>query len=205
MAQVDTDHYNKKGYDTLARFASYWYQIDILRKLDSRSILEIGVGNMFLAEYLKKRGMNIDTMDFDESLNPSICGDIRQIPIEDNTYEAVVVFEVLEHIPYEDVKKALSEVYRVSSRNVVISIPDCERVYSYNITLPKIGLIKGIITLPRRVPLVHTFNGEHYWELNKEGFSRSSFEKLLLECGFTIENTFRPLTNTYHRFYVLSK
>ncbi|MFC4767577.1 glycosyltransferase [Effusibacillus consociatus] len=44
-----------------------------------------------------------------------IVGDIRNIPVEDNTYEQVIVpGYLLEHLPYHDIGKALRECFRIT-------------------------------------------------------------------------------------------
>ena len=53
--QVDSDHY-KKRYDSKGRFISYWHQASQIMELGVGSILEIGVGNSFLSNYLRKYG-----------------------------------------------------------------------------------------------------------------------------------------------------
>ena len=68
------------GYDDLERFISYFYQIDIVRKLKSNKVLEVGIGNKTVANYLLRSGINIDTCDFDKELNPDYVADIRDLP-----------------------------------------------------------------------------------------------------------------------------
>jgi len=112
--QVDPDHYFKPSYDSKGRFISYWHQINELIKLKPTSILEIGIGNGLVANYLKQRGYNLTTMDIDPRLNPDKVGSVTNIPFPDESFEVVACFEVLEHLPYEQFSKALSEIHRVS-------------------------------------------------------------------------------------------
>jgi hypothetical protein len=51
--QVEPAHY-LKSYDTKGRFISYWHQIDEIFKLSPENVLEIGIGNRFVSDYLKK-------------------------------------------------------------------------------------------------------------------------------------------------------
>ena len=86
-------------------------------------ILEVGIGNAFVSDYLKKIGYHVTTCDFDERLKPDIVADIRELAIMDRDFDIVTAFEVLEHIPFEDFDKTLKKLKEVSSKFVVISLP----------------------------------------------------------------------------------
>lgn len=47
---------------------------------------------------------------------------IDDIPEEDNSYDVVTCFEVLEHIPEQYVDKVISELYRVAKKYVVVIV-----------------------------------------------------------------------------------
>lgn len=51
-------------------------------------------------------------------------GDIRKLPFADGEFDTVTAFEVLEHI--DDVDAAISELSRVTTKNILLSVPDCE-------------------------------------------------------------------------------
>lgn len=104
--QVPKEHYIGK-YDDLMRFISYYYQIDLIRKLNPDSVLEIGIGNKTVSNYLQQNEIKIETCDFDKELKPDYIADIRDLPFKDNSYSAVIACEVLEHLPWKDVDKAL--------------------------------------------------------------------------------------------------
>ncbi len=201
--QVEPSQYFRKEYDSKERFISYWHQISEIRKLEASSILEIGIGNGLVSNYLKKRGLKVTTMDIDERLNPDKVGSVLNIPFPDEYFEVVACFEVLEHLPYEDFSKALSEIYRVSNKYAVLSLPDCTKAYRVDIQIPKIGELKRLIPLPRLKPPKHEFNGEHYWEIGKAGYLLQKVMGEIQTTGFEIKKTYRVFEIPWHRFFVL--
>lgn len=108
--QVEPNHYFNKSYDTKERFISYWHQVNGVVRLEPDSVLEVGIGNGFVSKYLKERGINITTLDFDRKLNPDTVGSVLDIPLEDNSFDIVACYEVLEHLPFENFNKALAEI-----------------------------------------------------------------------------------------------
>ncbi len=203
--QVKSDHYYNINYDTKERFCSYWHQIQEVFLLKPRKVLEIGIGNGFVSNYLKKRGINVTTLDIDEELKPDIVGSVLDIPFNDSSFEVVICCEVLEHIPYEAIPKALSEISRVSEQYVILSLPDVDRVYRIYLHIPKIGVIKKLIPLPRIKKPVHRFNGEHYWEIGKTGYPLRKVINDIQKQNLQLQKTYRVFEAPYHRFFVLRK
>ncbi len=203
--QVHFEHYFKKSYDTKARFISYWHQIDEIVQINPTTILEIGIGNGFVSDYLKKRGYNIKTIDIDERLKPDYIGNVLNLPFDDSSFQVVSCCEVLEHIPYENFKTALSEIYRVTNNYAIISIPDVTRAYRLDIQIPKIGEITKLIVLPKRKKIIHKFDGEHYWEIGKKNYPLNKIINDINLSGFTVLKTYRIFEFTYHRFFILKK
>lgn len=206
--QIDSARYNK-GYDDLFRFISYHAQIDLIVQHRPEKMLEIGKGNGFVSSYIKNLGIAIDTCDFDERLNPTIVADVRQLPIQDNTYDLVTAFEVIEHIPWEDVPTALAEIARVATGRVIISIPYSSTGFEWICKFPGIETLTGkkYIDLFVRIPLFfrkHIFYGQHYWEMGKREFPISKI-RALFETHFVIEREFSPPLNKFHYFFVLRK
>lgn len=200
-------YYDK--YDNVKRFISYFYQIDIVRELNPQKTLEIGIGNKTTTNYLKQRGMKIDTCDFDKELEPDYVADIRKLPFKNKSYDLVMACEIIEHIPWEDVEKALNELHRVSKKHVIISIPYSSIGFEFIFKVPLVSKIlkKPFLNLFFRIPyffLGIKFSGEHYWEMGRKNYSkrkiRSTFKK-----HFKIVKEVRPILNSYHHFFVLEK
>ncbi len=208
--QVEPNHYFNKSYDSKGRFISYWHQINEIIKLNPKTVLEVGVGNGFVSKYLKEkylkeRKVNILTLDIDKRLNPDVVGSVLNMPFSNESFDVVACYEVLEHIEYKDFNKALSEIFRVSRAYAILSLPDVNRVYRLNVQIPKIGEVKWLIPLPRLRKPAHNFDGEHYWEIGKAGYSLSKIINEIQKAGFKIEKTYRVFENPYHRFFILRK
>jgi ubiquinone/menaquinone biosynthesis C-methylase UbiE len=203
--QVNSSHYVDISYDTKERFISYWHQIFEIRSMAPQTILEIGIGNGFVAQYMKRLNYNITTVDIDMHLNPDIVASVSAMPFQSNIFDLVACFEVLEHLPFEYFILSLKEIYRLSKCHVVLSLPDVQRVYPVYIKIPKLGEIKKLISLFRIRKLKHEFNGEHYWEIGKGDYPLKRILKIIREVKFNISYTYRIFENPYHRLFILTK
>jgi hypothetical protein len=201
--QVEPNQYYAQKYDSKERFISYWYQIRAIRRLDVSSLLEVGVGNRFLTDYLRKRGMQLCTLDIEPRLLPDCVGSASRLPFCDNSFEAIACFEVLEHLPYELLGTILGEFRRVARRDVVLSLPDYERAYQFHVQLPKVGDIRSLIPAPRLRKPVHRFDGEHWWEIGRQPYLLDRVIARMNEAGFDVLETYRLPEHQYHRFFVL--
>lgn len=202
---VDPSQYFRIEYDAKVRFISYWHQINEVMALSLAPVLEIGIGNAFVANYLKQKGINITTMDIDERLRPDSVGSLLSIPFPDGVFKVVTCFEVLEHLPYEDFSKALSEIYRVSDEYAILSVPDASGAHRVEIWIPKLGVFKRLIELPWIKGSKHVFDGEHHWEIGKHSYPLRRIVSDMRKVGFEVEKTFRVFEHPYHRFFKLKK
>ena len=197
-----TKSYKFHNYDYKDRWISYWYQIDEVLKLEPKTVLEIGIGNGTVAEYLKKQGLEVKTLDINKDLNPDFSASVLEMPLDNNSFDVILCAEILEHLPFEDFEKALLELKRVSKKNIVLSLPHFGPPIKISFKIPLIKEIKISFKIPfyRK----HQFNGEHYWEIGKKGyFSRKI--KNIIKKHFKIRKEFIPFENQYHHFYILKK
>ena len=203
--QVRPDHYYNTGYDDKPRFVTYWYQIQEILLVEPSEVLEIGIGNSFISKYLRERSIKVVTLDIDKRLEPDIAGSVLNIPFQDKSFQVVAGYELLEHLPYEDVPKALAEMSRVSKEYIILSLPSANRVYRVYIHIPKVGEIKKLVPLPRMKKPIHRFDGEHYWEIGKAGYPLKRIVDDMQNEGLKLERTYRVYENPYHRFFILRK
>jgi len=204
--QVQRELYFRPGYLSPARFASYGYQLREIMSLKPETILEVGIGNGLMSYLLRKVGLKVTTLDFDESLEPDVVASVTDMPLDDNSFDVVACFEVLEHFPFAGFAKALCEICRVSRRMAVISLPDHTlRFYRIEFTLPWLGHGRCSFSLPTSKASEHKFDGEHYWEIGKKGYPLERVMACIEEAGFDVVKTYRILENPTHRMFILRK
>lgn len=140
--------------------------IELIAPLNVHKILDAGCGEGFTLSrfYELKIGESLEGVDFSKDaieigkrLYPYLdikIGDIYNLPYKDSSFDLVTCTEVLEHL--ENPAQALKEVERVSSKYVLLTVPN--------------------------EPLFTLFNytrwGQDIGHINK--WSSSSFEKLVI-------------------------
>ncbi len=206
---INKTHYYGK-YVNLQGFISYFYQIELILDLMPGRILEIGCGNKLVSNYIRQSGLNITTCDFNKHLEPDYTADIRNLPFSDSSFDLITAYEVLEHIPWEDTERAMTELKRVTKKYVIISLPYPSffklEIVVNNTTISKVVKRKMTSILLRIPPFFkkHKFNGYHYWEVGKKGYSVKTVCNMLSK-HFYIKMKLRPTLNPYHIFFVLEK
>lgn len=119
-------------YDSIASGYSELHGAEQLRKahviLDNIVIesddrlLDVGCGN---ASYLSifpcvKKGIDPSVGLLKQASIPVVEGVAENLPFEDNSFEIVLSLTAIHH--FSDIKKALSEIFRVCSRDIIISV-----------------------------------------------------------------------------------
>jgi SAM-dependent methyltransferase len=99
----------------------------------SRSVLDVGCGASSPLRNVKFGGKRVGIDGFPDALAAAGArgihdeyrlGDIRALPFPDKSFDAVVAFEVIEHLPKEDGRAFLSELERVADKLVVVTTPN---------------------------------------------------------------------------------
>ena len=136
---------------------------------NGKSVLHIGPEFEF-ASYFENCTQYV-TSDLDQE-GVDMNFDLTQAPLEDSSFEVVVINHVLEHIP--DDKKALSEIYRILSPGglAIITVP-VEKGYAETFEDPKINTDE----------LREIFYGRH----DHVRFYGRDFDDLLIQTGFRLE------------------
>lgn len=136
--EIKSPDYFSTKYCTPQRMVSYNYQIKEALACNPKNLLEVGIGNGVVSYVLKGAGIEVTTLDVDDKLKPEIVGSVQDIPFGNNTFDALLCCEVLEHLPFEEFSQSVSEIHRVTCRFAILSLPDATRYYRIVVRLPKL-------------------------------------------------------------------
>lgn len=200
---MTNNHFNPRNYDHEHRWMSYWYQSREVFSLNPSNVLEIGKGSGFLYDYLKKSGIKVVSLDINPERKPDVVGSVLEIPFKDNSFDAVLCFQVLEHLFYSDFPKALSEIKRVSRKYAVLSLPHWGWTFYVIFKAPLIKKLRLLFKISGLVK--HKFNEEHHWEIGKRGYSFTKIKKDIKKTGFKILKDYINPESPFHHFFVLEK
>lgn len=138
MAEQSTHNYRKHTHkNPIEKFLiGIFYQIFFreIKKLRPKKILDVGAGEGFTMKKLRDRkiGKEVEGIEYTEEaiklgkkIHPNlhiVQGDIHALPYPENSFDMVICTEVLEHVT--EPAKALAELVRVSSKYIVLSVPN---------------------------------------------------------------------------------
>lgn len=138
---------------------------------DVHSVLDAGCGEGLLTNQLDVRHFRIGIDLNFEALRrvnvPCTVASVHQQPFANQSFDAVISTEVIEHIPAGFYPACLSEIARMARHYVLLSVP-----YQENLKL-------GVVTCPR---CGHRFHPSGHLR----SFNRLSMEKLMEGFGFRL-------------------
>ena len=81
-----------------------------LRDHPAGKVLEVGAGTLYSRQKLMRCDCYV-TLDLNMMTKPTIVGDVHQLPFADNTFDTILILEVLEHCP--EPVRVLNECKRI--------------------------------------------------------------------------------------------
>jgi len=112
--------YNESGSKSYGKTDHGYNAHQIVLDLEPGSLLDVGCGKGKFVEWAKGQGIRAVGLDFASGYG--IDADILKMPLDDNSFDVVTAFDVLEHLRSEDLVDGLEEMYRVARRFWVLSI-----------------------------------------------------------------------------------
>ena len=200
--QVAAEHY-QAGYDDWDKWLTHYWVIRNVCDRRLGRVLEVGVGSKVVSSYLRNQGVELTTLDIDPALEPDHVGSVTEMPLGDETFDAVICTEVLEHMPFECTRQAIREIHRVTRGYAFITVPHFTLSLALLVRLPLLRLRELRLRLPWPRPL-RSF-GQHFWECGRPGYPVSRLRRAFREAGFTIVSEKRPPTQYSSCFFVLEK
>lgn len=201
--QIPKEHYSWE-YDSKNRWISYWHQINQVLQTKPKRVLEIGVGNKTVTNYLKARNIEVITIDIDKDLSPDYLCSVTEISkhFKENSFDTILCAEILEHLPFEYFGKSLKEIQKVAKNYAIISLPYHGLNFRFSLKLPLTKERNLLIKIP--LPLTHKYDGEHYWEIGKRGYPLGKILKIISKF-FEIEKKYIVPETPSHTFFILKK
>lgn len=199
--QVDKSAYDFARYGGEDRFVSYQAQLSEIFRTNPTNMLEIGVGDKVIASYITNNtAIAYTSADIADDVGADVQASVTELPFEDTSFDIVCAFEVLEHLPFDQFEKAVSEMCRVARTHVLISVPHFGPMVSLSLKIPFLPRLRLAWKIP--FPKEHAFNGQHHWEIGKKGYPVSRIRAALEKRGVIVRD-FIPFNNPYHHFFTL--
>lgn len=194
--------YYADSYFTYSQLWSFVEQIQHIKQFSPHSVIEIGVGNGFVSEFLKKMGIRVKTFDINPNLMPDVIAPLQDIGnyVTPREFDLISCCEVLEHLPFTEFEGAISTFAGLSGQ-LFLSLPNHGRIIGFGgmIQLPKFSRWVGAwFRLPAgssRLPDMH------FWEIDyNDETSRKQITKLLQKYYQNVTSGYFK-ANPYHCFF----
>ena len=167
-----------------AHWRLYWHQQNLVQGLVQAgdTVLEIGVGTGFTANYLRSKGVQVTTLDIDSGKNPDIVTNVITYDFP-HRYDHILAFEVLEHIPFDKVEELLPKLATTAQQYLMLSVPVHRAAIAHlELKIPKFPQLSWKLMRRRKKhSSVH-----HHWEVDDDFVLRSKLEKTFRSSGFEI-------------------
>ena len=194
---------------------SYFHQVnEVLKHCTKGSrILEIGPGNFFTTDVLRRLRLEVVTLDMDPESSADLICDVRYLNLEARSFDVTCAFQVLEHVPFADFRGILAKLCAATRRACILSLPEpgLEIGAFFKMShdlMPRwfrrfgeaVSLSAKFCYPTQQVP--SPLPG-HQWTVGRRGFSRRNIEREINAAGFRIVRRFNPPLSMYFLFYIL--
>lgn len=169
------------------------YIVEGLDLKDGNKVLEAGCGNGYYLSLLNRLDVKLDLagIDIDKSALKDaakfiadkkvklVLADASGIPFADNSFDRVVMSEVIEHVA--DERKSLKEVYRVLKKGGILTLTTCSIDYPF--------LWDPVNWILQHFFKTHIKKGfwAGIWNQHTRLYKEEQIAKLLKETGFKID------------------
>lgn len=206
-ANLGKELYYTAGYFSNEQFESFSEQLRLVHSLNRQNILEIGIGNGIVADFLRKAGFNVTTVDINPNLSPDIVGSVTDLKdiLQNTKFDVILCAEVLEHLPFDQFEQVISNMAETTREYAILTLPRCQKVIfdiQFSIKVPKLPCIKKGLFLS--VPSSNTIP-EHHWELNSSKATKLKKIEVILQKYFKIVDSGRFRFRSYHHYFILRK
>jgi 2-polyprenyl-3-methyl-5-hydroxy-6-metoxy-1,4-benzoquinol methylase len=153
--------------------------------------------------YLENEGIEVTSVDFDESRNPDFVGEVAQLDDAlppDLVFDLVACFQVLEHLPFSELETCLAGIARRTTSHALISLPHHGAQVRLAGALSTLRFSFGFYVYP---PTRFRPTKQHEWEIDRIRPVRRISK--IMSKYFEIEDSYFVKENPYHYFWVLRR
>lgn len=196
--------YYSDGYFERSQLISLSEQIALIHELGPQSLLEVGHGNGFVSEFLKRSGIEVTTMDVNANLEPDIVASVTEMKrhFSEKQFDSVLCCEVLEHLSFDLFSGLIEAIASVARHSAVISLPTAKReVLKFGFTFRFHRNAEKFLGLRLKYRKKQIY-AAHHWEIDhQEAFTLSKVLSILEENFGSV--SYRVLeANPYHYFFI---
>lgn len=198
--KIDGSGYCTHEYLSPSRMSSYGHQYSLAMKSKGASFLNVGSGNDFLNHLLTRQGKFVVDFDLNYSTKPIVCGKLPFLPFYNSSFDIVLCFQMLEHLPVSLLPTCLTEFARVGTKYVIISLPDVtyrgyEKIKHFTYKVTKHPQVWKKYEIPQ-------IDFEHEWEIGIGDVDEETVLKCVENDQLSLVHQFRNDLNLYHHFFV---
>jgi len=190
----------------------FFFIIKEIEKSNPNKILEVGEGSGIIRKVMSEYAETYDTLDINDDLHPTYIGDVRnRINELEGRYDCIIAADILEHIPFEDLKTALENFYSYLRKggSILITIPHRASNFFFMspTNIPRFFRIQtGLLSMGafyrRFIKRKIWIDPNHEWEIGDGAHSIKDVEQTIREAGLSIE---ARKTLFYVDFWILKK
>lgn len=199
--QKNPKDYYSDGYLAPKRLSSYGYQYNLALQTKCTTFLNVGSANNLLRLMLNSQNLEVVESDIDINTKPSIIAVLPDLPYRSKSFEVVLCFQVLEHLPIELFQPCIKEMTRVAQKYLIISLPD----QTISNKQKAKNYFYRVFKHPREWKNYRSvkLDSEHFWEIGQSTVSLDMIVSFFTEENLGIVNHFRNPLFSYHHFFLL--
>ena len=209
--RLGKSYYSFESYVTLERMVTYWYQIKETLSLNPKRVLEIGKGSGIVESSCRAFGLNVETADINEQLNPDHVLSVLDAgeAFMANPYDLILCARVLHHVPFEDFRKALESLSKAGKYTVLTLPVDDLRIYISFRATSKRSIVFSV-PFPLSVKRMYLkFSGKdktyyaNLWKIGSSKETQLDQIKSTISCFFEVVQDYSIREDKSHHIFVL--
>ncbi len=175
----------------------YFFILKELGRFEPKRVLEIGPGEGTIKRVFEPYAEVYETMDMNPKLNPTYTTDILvRVSAAKEKFDAVVAADILEHIQFEELEKAFTNIrfYLKDDGRALITIP--HRASNFLLMTPTqiprafrvpTGFLSPGAFYRRFIKRKIWIDPDHQWEIGDGKHKIKDVENIIKKAGFEIE------------------